>query len=89
VCEESLRKFLPSWTSNFPKELIEYEAKAVRIHFGESVLRFETEHTLVYMTSHDRNSDSYLAEKAVEAGAELKDRSPVRSVEATAKHTSK
>ncbi len=78
-------KVLTKLDFKLPKELIEYEAKAVRIHFGESVLRFETDHTLVYMTSRSK-FDSYLAEKAVEAGAELKDRSPVRSVEATATH---
>ena len=78
-------KVLTKLDFKLPKELIEYEAKAARIHLGESIHRFETDQTLVYMTSRSK-FDSFLAEKAVEAGAELKDRTPVRSVEATTTH---
>jgi len=78
-------KVLTRLDFKLPKELIEYEAKAVRTHLGESVIRFETDQTLVYMTSRSK-FDSFLAEKAVEAGAELKDKKPVRSVEATGTH---
>jgi geranylgeranyl reductase family protein len=78
-------KVLTKLDFKLPKELIEYEAKAVRIHLGESLHNFETDQTLVYMTSRSK-FDAFLAEKAVEAGAELKDKNPVRSVEATGTH---
>ena len=78
-------KVLTKLDFKLPKELIEYEAKAVRIHLGESLHNFETDQTLVYMTSRSK-FDSFLAEKAVEAGAELRDKNPVRSVEATVSH---
>jgi geranylgeranyl reductase family protein len=78
-------KVLTKLDFKLPKELIEYEAKAVRIHLGEGVHNFETAQTLVYMTSRSK-FDSFLTEKAVEAGAEVKDKHPVRSVEATGTH---
>ena len=78
-------KVLTKLDFKLPKELIEYEAKAVRIHLGKNLHRFETDQTLIYMTSRSK-FDSFLTEKAVEAGAELKDNNSVRSVEATATH---
>ena len=63
-----------------PDELIEYTARSTRIHVGEGCFNFETDRTLVYMTSRTR-LDSFLADKAVEAGAELKDGTPAHRIE--------
>jgi geranylgeranyl reductase family protein len=62
-----------------PDQLVECISKSTRIHVGEECSSFETEKTLVYMTSRSK-FDTYLTEKAVEAGAELKDGTPVQSV---------
>jgi geranylgeranyl reductase family protein len=61
-------------------ELIEYEAQSSRIHVGAGCFKFETRRPLVYMTSRAK-LDSFLANKAAEAGAELKDGTPVRRIE--------
>ena len=67
---------------NIPDELVECKSKSTRIHVGEECFRFETDKTLVYMTSRTK-FDTYLTEKAVEAGAELRDGTPVQSVGVT------
>jgi geranylgeranyl reductase family protein len=65
-----------------PKELIECEARAARIHVGENMYDFESPQPLVYMTSRAK-LDAFLAEKAAEAGAEFRDKSPVKGIEVT------
>jgi geranylgeranyl reductase family protein len=65
---------------NLPKELIECEVKSARVHVGETLQNLEADETLVYMTSRTR-FDSFLADKAVEAGAELKDGKRVTRIE--------
>lgn len=67
---------------NLPTDLIECSVRSVRLHVGEDCHNFETDRTLTYMTSR-APFDAFLAEKAVEAGAELKDASRVRSVNVT------
>jgi geranylgeranyl reductase family protein len=69
----------------FPKELVEREARAARIHVGGTLYHFESAQPLVYMTSRTK-FDSFLAAKAADAGAEVKDRSPVRAIEVTKSH---
>lgn len=78
-------KVLAKLDFTLPKELIEYEARATRLHVGEGIHHFETDETLVYMTSRAR-FDLFLTEKAVEAGAELRDKSPVHGIEARGSH---
>jgi geranylgeranyl reductase family protein len=78
-------KVLTRLDFKLPKELIECEAGATRIHVGESVHHFETDQTLVYMTSRAK-FDAFLTEKAVEAGSEFRDRSPVHDLEVTSSH---
>ncbi len=70
---------------NWPNELVECSAQSTRIHVGESCFSFETDHTLVYMTSRSK-FDTFLTEKAVEAGAELRDGTPVNRIEVTDSH---
>jgi geranylgeranyl reductase family protein len=68
---------------NLPDEIIEYEARSSRIHVGEQCFTFETGRPLVYMTSRVR-FDSFLADKAAEAGVELRDGAPVQRIEENA-----
>jgi geranylgeranyl reductase family protein len=68
-----------------PNELIECAPRAARIHVGENCYHFETDHKLVYMTSRAA-FDAFLTEKAIEAGAELRDQTPVYGVEADRSH---
>ncbi len=70
---------------NWPNELVECSAQSARIHVGESCFSFETDSTLVYMTSRSK-FDTFLTEKAVEAGAELRDETPVNRIEVTDSH---
>jgi geranylgeranyl reductase family protein len=70
---------------NLPKELVECAVQSTRIHVGENCFNFETDNTLVYMTSRSK-FDTLLAEKAVEAGAQLKDGTPVNRIEMTDSH---
>ncbi len=79
------QKVLAKLDFKLPNDLIEYEAKAVRIHLGENLHTFETKHALVYMTSRSK-FDSLLTQKAVDAGATLKDGTMVQNVEARATH---
>ena len=65
-----------------PNELVECAPRSTRIHVADSCYPFETNSTLVYMTSRT-NFDAYLTEKAVEAGAELKDGKPVHAINQT------
>lgn len=68
-----------------PPELVEYAPTSTRIHVGDSCYSFETNSTLVYMTSRT-NFDAYLTEMAAEAGAEVKDGSPVHAITQTNSH---
>lgn len=68
-----------------PDELIECETKATRIHVGETEHHFEADRTIVYMTSRSK-FDAFLTDKAVEAGAELRDRSAVHRIDVTTSH---
>lgn len=67
---------------NLPSELIERTVRSTRIHVGEGCFNFETKQTLVYMTSRSK-FDTFLTNKAVEAGVELRDGTPVHKVAAT------
>jgi geranylgeranyl reductase family protein len=78
-------KVLTKLDFKLPNELIEYEAKALRFHLGERLHEFENGRTLLYLTTRSK-FDLFLTEKAVEAGAELKDKNAVRSVDATGTH---
>jgi geranylgeranyl reductase family protein len=68
-----------------PTNLVECAPKSTRVHVGDACYKYEANRTLVYMTSRTR-LDAYLAEKAVEAGAELKDASPVHNIVRTDSH---
>jgi geranylgeranyl reductase family protein len=63
-----------------PDELIQYTARSARIHVREDCFSFQTARPLVYMTSRAK-FDSFLADKAVEAGVELKDETPAHHVQ--------
>ncbi len=67
---------------NLPEAMMECTTKSARIHVGESCLSFETNSPLVYMTARSK-FDTFLTEKAVEAGAELRDGTPVNRIEVT------
>jgi geranylgeranyl reductase family protein len=54
-----------------PEDLVECAPRSTRIHVGESSFSFQTNSPLVYMTSRI-NFDKFLADKAVDAGAELR-----------------
>ena len=75
-------KVLRLFDFNLPPELIECSPKSTRTHVGNSCYSYEAKNTLVYMTSRAR-FDSYLTDKAVEAGAEVKDGSPVHRIDQT------
>jgi geranylgeranyl reductase family protein len=78
-------KVLKSLGFPLPAELIEYTARSTRIHVGEHCFNFETDRTLVYMTSRTK-FDSFLAGKAEEAGVELKDSTPAHRIERNDSH---
>ena len=78
-------KVLTRFDFKLPQELIECEVRSARMHVGEDLHYFEADETLVYMTSRAR-FDEFLAEKAVDAGAELRDGSPVNRVEISSSH---
>jgi len=63
-----------------PDDVIECAPKSIRIHVGQNCFKFQTPHPLVYMTSRSK-FDSLLYKKAAEAGVEVKDETPARSVE--------
>jgi geranylgeranyl reductase family protein len=65
---------------SLPDELIEFTAQSTRIHVGDSCFNFETDRPIVYMTSRTK-FDSFLADKAVEAGVELRDGTPAYRIE--------
>jgi geranylgeranyl reductase family protein len=73
-------KVLKLFDFNLANELVECAVKSTRIHVGDKCFNFETDHTLVYMTSRIR-FDTFLTEKAVEAGAELRDGTCVNRIE--------
>jgi len=70
---------------SLPRELIERSVRSARIHVGDDSYDFETERTLVYMTSR-APFDAFLTEKASEGGAELMTACPVREVKITDSH---
>ena len=78
-------KVLTRFDFRLPRELVECEVRAARIHVDESLHCFETDETLVYMTSRT-SFDSFLTEKAVEAGTELRDGAPVNRVNVASSH---
>jgi len=65
-----------------PEELVECTTRSTRIHVGDKCFSFEHDSPLVYMTSR-ASFDGFLTDKAVEAGAELRDHSPVHQINAT------
>ena len=65
---------------NLPEKLIERTVKSTRIHVGDKQYHFETDEPLTYMTTRAQ-FDAFLAEKAVDAGAELIDGATVTKVE--------
>jgi geranylgeranyl reductase family protein len=68
-----------------PNELIECTTRATRIHVGDKCFSFEHDSPIVYMASR-APFDKFLADKAVEAGVELRDQSPVHQINATQSH---
>lgn len=70
---------------SLPEDLIERTVRSARLHVGDNCYSFETDRTLVYMTSR-ASFDAFLADKAVEAGAELRSACPVRDVHVTASY---
>jgi geranylgeranyl reductase family protein len=78
-------KVLKRFDFNLPNGVMERESKATRIHVGEDTFSFETDRPIVYMTSRSQ-FDAFLTEKAVEAGAELKDGTPVQQIEVMKSH---
>ncbi len=70
---------------NLPDTVMECMTKSARIHVDESCFNFETDRALVYMTSRSK-FDTFLTEKAVEAGAELRDGTPVSRIEVADSH---
>ena len=72
-------KVLKLFDFQLPEELIECAPRSTRIHVGKSTFSFQTNSPLVYMTSRI-NFDKFLAEKASEAGAELRAGVPVLRV---------
>jgi len=75
-------KVLKLFDFKLPDELVECAPRSARIHGGENCYRFQTDRTIVYMTSRSR-FDAFLTERAIDAGAELKDGSPVYRIERT------
>lgn len=78
-------KVLKLFDFNLPGDLIECTSKSARVHVGETCSSFETDHALVYMTSRTK-FDAFLSEKAVDAGAELRDGTPVQRIQQTNSH---
>lgn len=74
-------KVLKLFDFNLPKDLIECAPRSTRVYIGEDCHHFETDRILVYMTSRSK-FDGYLAQKAVEAGAEFLEENPVQSIDA-------
>lgn len=72
-------KVLTRFDFKVPMELMERESKSTRIHVGDKNYRFETDRTIVYMSSRAK-FDTFLTEKAVEAGAELRDGNAVQRI---------
>ena len=64
-----------------PDELIECAPRSTRIHVGTNCFNFQTSAPLVFMTSRLK-LDKFLVDKAVEAGAELRQRTSALRVEA-------
>jgi geranylgeranyl reductase family protein len=65
-----------------PKELIECETRATRIHVGGNCFPFETGRPIAYMTSR-APFDAFLTDKAKDAGTELVDQSPAQRIART------
>jgi geranylgeranyl reductase family protein len=64
---------------SLPEEILESAPRSIRIHVGKNCFCFHSTSPLVYMTSRQK-FDTLLAEKALEAGAEVKDGVPVQNV---------
>ncbi len=62
------------------KELVERECYGVRFHYRSREIEVKTPYRVMILTSRDK-FDMYLAEKAVDAGAELRDSERVRSLD--------
>jgi len=70
---------------SIPKHLIECQTQSTRIHVKDESFSFEHGGPLVYMTSRSK-FDSFLAEKSVEAGAELIDGTPAQRIAVSGEH---
>jgi geranylgeranyl reductase family protein len=57
---------------NLPDGIIESKPHSARIHIGKNCFKFHSTRPLVYMTAREK-FDTLLAERAAEAGAEVKD----------------
>lgn len=64
---------------NLPDEIIESAPTSARIHVGASYFTLHSTRPLVYMTSREK-FDTLLANKAAEAGVEVKDSTLVKNV---------
>jgi len=64
---------------DLPDEIIESAPTSARIHVGSNCFNLSSRDPLVYMTSRAK-FDTLLANKAAEAGAEVKDSTPVKNV---------
>jgi geranylgeranyl reductase family protein len=64
-----------------PPELIERECFGARIHYGTHSMEIRKNHRIAVMVSREK-FDHYLADRAVEAGAILRQGEPVREVSA-------
>jgi geranylgeranyl reductase family protein len=64
---------------NLPNEIIESAPTSARIHVGPNCFFFHSMGPLVYMTSREK-FDTLLVRKAAEAGAEVKDGTPVQNL---------
>jgi geranylgeranyl reductase family protein len=62
-----------------PDEIIEYAPKSIRIHVSQTCYDFHSTQPLVYMTSRSK-FDTFLTEKAEDAGVEVRDRVPVQRI---------
>ncbi len=73
------RKVLQEIDHPIDMSVFERVTRSVRVHLEESVCTFTSDRPLVYMTSRDA-FDSELVQRAVEAGAEVKDEATVTGI---------
>ena len=73
-------KLLKLLDFKLPNDLIECAPRSTRIHVGDNCFNFQTSAPLVFMTSRLK-LDKFLVDKAVEAGVELKQETPVLRIQ--------